>query len=334
MPQAAESVLVLAGDVGGTKTKLGLFRVMLQGFVRGASARYESGRHAGLAEIVRLFLAEARVAPEAASFGIAGPVRGGRCAATNLPWVVEARRLARVLGLPRVELINDLEANAWGIPFLAPRDLCTVNRGSPNARGNAAVIAAGTGLGEAGLFRNGRELLPFACEGGHADFSPANALQGELWRHLRARFGHASWERVLSGPGLCNVYRFLRESGRGREPRWLAAELKGPAPAATISQAALSGRSPLCARALDLFVSLYGSEAGNLALKLMATGGVYIGGGIAPKIAARFKDGRFMTAFADKGRLGPLLRAVPVHLILNDDAALLGAARHAATAGR
>lgn len=330
MSQAAKGVLVLAGDIGGTKTKLGLFRVSPRGAVRVASDRYESRRFPGLVDIVREFLARNRQAPSAACFGVAGPVRGGRCVATNLPWIVESRRLARVLRLPRVELMNDLEANAWGIPFLSPRDFYTVNKGAPDPRGNAAVIAAGTGLGEAGLFRDGRELRPFACEGGHADFSPADALQGKLWRYLSSRFGHASWERVLSGPGLVNVYRFLRETGRVREPRWLAGEMKGPSPAAAISRAGLGGRSALCARALDLFISLYGAEAGNLALKLMATGGVYIGGGIAPQIASKFKGGRFMKAFADKGRMGPLLRAVPVRLILNDDAALLGAARRAA----
>jgi glucokinase len=330
MSRAAKGVLVLAGDIGGTNTKLGLFLVSPRGAARVASDRYESRRYPGLADIVREFLSRRRETPSAACFGVAGPVRDGRCIATNMPWIVEARKLARVLTLPRVELMNDLEANAWGIPFLAPRDFYTVNRGTPDSRGNAAVIAAGTGLGEAGLFRDGRELRPFACEGGHADFSPADALQGELWRHLSSRFGHVSWERVLAGPGLVNIYRFLRESGRGREPRWLAAALKGPVPAAAISQAGLDGRSSLCSKALDLFVSLYGAEAGNLVLKLMATGGVYIGGGIAPKIASRFKGGLFMKAFADKGRMGPLLRAVPVRLILNDNAALLGAARRAA----
>ncbi|PIR15880.1 MAG: glucokinase, partial [Elusimicrobia bacterium CG11_big_fil_rev_8_21_14_0_20_64_6] len=241
MSRAAKGVLVLAGDIGGTKTKLGLFRVTPRGAVRAASARYESRLYPGLVEIVREFLARNPAAPSAACFGVAGPVRDGRCVATNLPWVVDARGLARVLRLPRVELMNDLEANAWGIPFLAPGDFYTVNKGKPDLKGNAAVIAAGTGLGEAGLFRDGSELRPFACEGGHADFSPAGALQGKLWRRLTARFGHASWERVLSGPGLVNLYGFLR--GAGREPRWLAVELKGAAAAAAISRAGLERRS-------------------------------------------------------------------------------------------
>jgi glucokinase len=266
---------------------------------------------------------------DAACFGVAGPVRHGRSDTTNLPWDVDARELARALHIRSVGLLNDLEAHAYGIALLAPADFVTLNQGAPDASGNAAVIAAGTGLGEAGLYWDGQQYLPFAGEGGHASFAPSDPLQIELLRFLCHEFGHVSWERVLSGPGLHNIYRFLRDTGRGEEPDWLSHKMQQDDPSAVISQAALADTSPLCRQALDLFVVLYGAEAGNLALKLMATAGVYIGGGIAPKIIRKLTDSTFMAAFVAKGRLKPLLQQIPVRIIMNDKVALQGAARFA-----
>jgi glucokinase len=268
-----------------------------------------------------------------ACFGVAGPVRDGRSETTNLPWVVDASDLAAALDTRRVWLINDLEANAYGIASLGAEDLCTLSEGAPGATGNAAVISAGTGLGEAGLYWDGRSHHPFATEGGHGSFSPGSDLEVELLGWLRQRWSHVSWERVVSGPGLVNLYTFLKESGRGEEPAWLAQEMAAGDAAGVISQHAASGRSELCVQALDLFVRLYGAEAGNAALKLMASGGVFLGGGIAPRNLEKMKDGTFLRAFVAKGRMQPLLEAMPVRIILNQQTALLGAARCAALRG-
>ncbi|HYB42227.1 MAG TPA: glucokinase [Candidatus Methylomirabilis sp.] len=321
----------MAGDIGGTSTRLGLFELADGALRRQVTRHFPSREHRGLEEIVDRFRSAYPEPVGLACFGVAGPVVGGRAATPNLPWVVDGASLARELGLAGVDVINDLEANAHGIPALGPEDTAALNAGSPRARGNAAVISAGTGLGEAGLYWDGQRHHPFACEGGHADFSPTSDEEIDLLRHLRAKFGsHVSWERVVSGPGLANIYEFLRGRAEEPEPDWLHRELaSGDAPT-VISRAALDGRSALCSRALDLFVSAYGGEAGNLALKAMALRGVYVGGGIAPKILARLRAGAFMEAFANKGRLRPLLEAIPVRVITNDETALLGAARCAA----
>jgi glucokinase len=321
--------MILAGDIGGTKTNIAFFE---DGTRREATAlqTFSSRAHGGLEEIVRQFIGEHALRVEHAAFGVAGPVRNGRCEATNLPWVVDAGALATELGIRDVWVINDLEANAYGIAALGPTDLVTLNAGAPDAAGNAAIIAAGTGLGEAGLYWDGRTHHPFATEGGHANFAPGDALEAELLRWMSSQCDHVSWERLVSGPGLVNVYRFLRDTRGGEEPAWLAEEMRAGDPAAAISRAAQSGASPLCSQALDLFMGLYGSEAGNLALKIMATGGVYIGGGIAPKNLDKLEAGAFMKRFVAKGRMQQLLEAMPVKVILNDKTALLGAARCAA----
>ncbi len=340
--------MILAGDIGGTKTRLALFRPEAGRLRAVAEETFPSGKFPDLDPIVEAFLSArgllssrrtsasvSRSAPrgegvERACFGVAGPVVDGRSVTTNLPWVVDARRLGDDLGIPAVDLINDLEANAYGIGALEADDFAVLNAGALSTSGNAAIIAAGTGLGEAGLFWDGRRHCPFACEGGHASFAPANDLQSEFLTYLRRSYDHVSWERVLSGPGLLAVYGFLRDTGRGEEPPWLAEEMRREDPAAVIGRTALLGRSALCAQALDLFISLYGAEAGNLALKMMAIGGLYLGGGIAPKILDRLKGNGFMEAFLAKGRMRTLLERMPVRVILNDRAALLGAARRAA----
>lgn len=321
--------MILAGDIGATNSRLAFFTERGGRPEPVVEATYPSRDHANLEAIVKTFLSAHDLPIEVACFGIAGPVRHGRSDTTNLPWDVDARELAQVLHLRSVGLLNDLEAHAYGIDLLAPDDFVTLNQGALDASGNAAVIAAGTGLGEAGLYWNGQQHLPFAGEGGHASFAPSDPLQIELLRFLSLEFGHVSWERVLSGPGLHNIYRFLRDTGRGEEPTWLTEEMQQHDPSAVISQAALAETSALCRQALELFVVLYGAEAGNLALKLMATAGVYVGGGIAPKIIQKLVGSTFMEAFVAKGRLKPLLQQIPVRIIMNDKVALLGAVRFA-----
>ncbi len=326
--------MILAGDIGGTNTRLGFFKIDRKRLTAVIEGVFASREHTSLEEIVAAFVSEHDLAVEHACFGVAGPVRNGRCEGVNLPWVVDGRQLAALLGVPAVRLINDLQANGYGIRALEASDFLVLNQGAPGASGNAAIIAAGTGLGEAGLYWDGADYRPIASEGGHADFAPRNELEIELLRHLQARFAHVSWERVLSGPGLFNIYKFLRDTGRGKEPDWLADAIRDRDAAAVISGAALEGRSPLCAQALDLFVSFYGAEAGNLALKFLAAGGIFVGGGIAPKIIGKLRDSTFMSAFVSKGRLNSLLEAIPVRVILNDRAALRGVARCAALEAR
>lgn len=324
---AAPARAILAGDVGATHTRLAVFaddpRAPL------VYESYASHDHSGLEEMARTFLTEHPTELGSACFGVAGPVRDGHVRTTNLAWPVEAASLARVLGLPSVALINDLVANAYGIAELAPDDLEPLNRGFPAAGGASVVISAGTGLGEAGVLRDRDGIRVIPTEGGHTDFGPRSELELELYRYLAAEDEHVSYERVCSGIGLLNVYRFLRRRSGVPEPQWLATEITHRDAAATISRAALGRRDPVCQQALDMMVSIYGAEAGNLALKYLATGGVYVGGGIAPQILPKLRDGTFIRSFVAKGRFAELLQQVPVHVILNDDTALLGAAHYA-----
>jgi glucokinase len=321
--------MILAGDIGGTNARLAYFQPQ-NGHLRLISERVFPSREYGeLGEIVSKFLEDAATRPEVACFGIAGPVHNGRVETSNLPWVIEQSQLAKQIQLPATLLINDLEASAWGIGALSPQDLLPLNQVAPSV-GNQAVIAPGTGLGEAGLFWNGSQHQVFACEGGHADFAPQGDLQIELLRFLESRYGHVSYERVLSGPGLVNVYQFLRGKGCGDELAGFATHVAQRDAAAAISRAALDGSNPLAEQALDLWISVYGAEAGNLALKAMATGGIFLGGGISPKILPKLTGPLFMQAFLEKGRLRPLLESIPVRVITNDKAGLLGAARCAA----
>ena len=321
--------MILAGDIGGTNSRLAFFAGREGRLERVVEETYATADYASLEAIVQTFVSSHTLPVDVVCFGVAGPVKNGRCETINLPWVVDARELTQTLRLKAVSLLNDLEANAYGLVMLTSEDFVLLNQGVPHPSGNAAVIAAGTGLGEAGLYWDGQQHRPFAGEGGHASFAPNDALQMELLSFLRREFEHVSWERVLSGPGLHNIYRFLRDTGRGEEPDWLTQEMQQQDPPAVISQAALAGTSALCRQALDLFVSLYGAEAGNVALKLMATAGLYVSGGIAPKIIQKLSDSTFMEAFVAKGRLTPLLQEIPVRVVMNDKAALLGAARFA-----
>ncbi len=323
--------MILAGDIGGTKVNLGLFDLVGRRLKLTHEDSRPSRDYARIEDLVREFLAGSPPQKlERACFGVAGPVRNGRAHTTNLPWDVEANQLARELNIKNVFLINDLEANGYGLAELTPEDFFSLNEGDRGAVGNAAIISAGTGLGEAGMFWDGHRHHPFACEGGHGNFAPLTKLDAELLFWICDQFGHASWERVLSGMGLHSLYEFLRATGRGEEPASVTEAIAKGDPGVAISQAAMNGTSSRCAQALDLFVTYYGSEAGNLALKLMATGGLYIGGGIAPKILPWLRRGDFMTAFLSKGRMRPLLEAMPVRVILNPKTALLGAAHYAA----
>ncbi len=321
--------MILAGDIGGTNARLAFYDVR-DGHLELKSLQiYPSREYTGLESIVSEFLSSSEVRPDRACFGVAGPVRNGRIQASNIPWIIEASRLASECNLGSVSLINDLEANAWGISVLAPEDLVLLNPPRTNAVGNQGVVSAGTGLGEAGLYWDGKQHHIFACEGGHTDLAPRNELELDLFRYLYARYGHVSYERVVSGPGIVNVYHFLRDTGRGEEPKWLAEELLHSEPAPVISRLALEGKSALCEQAVDLFVSIYGAEAGNFALKLLTTGGIFLGGGIAPKLISKMAGPLFMEAFLGKGRMKPLLDSMPVSVITNDKVALMGAARYA-----
>ena len=324
--------MILAGDIGGTKTVLALFEETADGVraVREAPA-FASKDFASLEAILTEFRKDHRgLSLEAACFGVAGPVLDGKSVTTNLPWHLEEEALARAAGAPRAKLLNDLEAAAYGMLFLKPEELCVLNRGTrPSRRGNVAVVAAGTGLGEAMLYWDGRHHHPMASEGGHADFAPRTDQEIELLKYLRAKFGdHVSYERILSGPGFYNVYKFLRDSGAYPEPASLARKLKTGDPSAIISQLGLAGGEPICVATLELFASLYGAEAGNLALKCVAVGGVFIGGGIAPKLLPALQAGPFMRAFTAKGRLAGLLNQIEVSVALNPRAPLLGAAHY------
>jgi glucokinase len=262
-----------------------------------------------------------------AAFGIAGPVISGGVTTPNLPWHMSAEDLARKLGLARVRLVNDLVANAYGISSLGTEQLYVLNKGEPDEDGNLALISAGTGCGMTFLVNEGGRTFPIGSEGGHVDFAPRSAIEIGLLEHLRKRFGRVSYDRVLSGPGLFNIYSFLRDSQYAEEPEWLAAEIASGDPGAAISRAALDCRSELAMKALDVFASLYGAMAGNLALMVLATRGIFIGGGIAPKILKKLEDGAFLEAFRQKGRLMPVLEKIPVRVILEPKTALYGAAR-------
>ena len=319
--------MLIAGDIGGTKTLLALY-------VPEAGARnpviqteFHSANYHTLDDIVREFIANTDRPIEAASFDVAGPVINGRAHLTNLPWVLDESKMQQALGLKRVTLLNDLKAVAYAVPHLLPEDVHTINEGIQDPHAPMAVIAPGTGLGEAFLIWDGNEYIACSSEGGHADFAPADDTQAELRRYVAKRYGHVANERVCSGSGLPNIYDFLRDSGHAPEPPEFAAALaQAPDRTPLIVQAALEDPSnALCAATLDLFVSILGAEAGNLALKVLSTGGLYLGGGIPPRILSHLADGRFMRAFVDKGRFTDLLAKIPVKIITNQ-AALLGAA--------
>jgi glucokinase len=319
--------MLLAGDIGGTKTNLAVFSHAEGIDAPLAIATFPSRRYASLDVLVKEFLAQVDIAIDHACFGVAGPVVAGKVATTNLPWTISESQLQETLSLSSVQLLNDLAAIAYAAPFLKPEDLHTLNEGEAVPGGALAVIAPGTGLGEGFLTWAGARYNTHPSEGGHAGFAPMDALQVDLLRYLMDRFDHVSFERVCSGVGIPNIYAFLRDSGHAPEPEWLAKQLAmADDPNPVIARAALAGECELCVATFNVFVSIMGAEAGNLALKVLATGGVYVGGGIPPRILPLLQSERFMEAFTHKGRFSDLLSRVPVYVILNPKAALLGAA--------
>ena len=320
--------MILAGDVGGTKVHLALFDFIDGNLKHTRDKLFPSREYAGLEAIVKEFLVAEKVT--AACFGVPGPVRDGQLRLTNLPWTLDRRELARNLKIDYVFLINDLQASGYGIAELDAEQIYTLNEGDARQVGNRALISAGTGLGEGFIIWDGRSYVPYPSEGGHADFAPRNTDEFDLLRFLRNKYnGRISYERVVSGMGLTNIYEFLREVRGVEEPAWLAERITREDPNAVITELALKARSEICEKALDMFVSAYGAEAGNLALKVMSVGGLYLGGGIAPRILEKLKDGTFLKAFTDKGRLSQLLVNMPVRVILESRTALIGAAAYA-----
>jgi len=323
--------VIVAGDIGGTNARLATFDVRAGQLLLVKEVVYPSRSAPDLETIARRFVEEARPAATAVALGVAGPVKNDRIETPNLPWVVDGRRLADVFTVPKVTLLNDLKANAYGIRHLGPADFAVLQPGAHDATGNQAILSAGTGLGCAGLYWDGQRHRPFATEGGHADFAPRSHLEAELMEDIAREKGRVSAERLLSGSGLVRIYRFLRQRSGLPEPEALAARFAKEDVAAVVSRSALDQADPVCVQALDMFVSVYGAEAGNVALRMLATAGVFLGGGIAPKNLPAFRrDGLFMKAFLDKGRMRPLLETVPVLVVLNDRAALWGAAHCAA----
>ena len=324
--------MILAGDVGGTKTSLALYRREARGLLRDRIATYRSREHAGLDSILRDFLSGGADV-ERACIGVAGPIEHGRCRLTNLDWEVDEASLRRTLGVRDVYLVNDLQATASSLPFLQESDRAMIREGEADPRGNMAVLAAGTGLGEGFLVGAGTGYIPLASEGGHVDFAPRDEREMRLHAFLREKHGRVSVERVLSGAGLHDIYRFLREKEGKAEQPGIAAEVAGTEPQKDIVRYGLAGGPGACAETLRIFCSLYGAEAGNLALQYLATGGVYLGGGIAPAILPALRRGEFLAAFLDKGRMRNLLFRVPVMVILDPGAPLLGAASFAEGGG-
>jgi glucokinase len=324
--------MILAGDIGGTKTVIARYEESGNGLRQLHSATYHSRDFKSLETILAAYLKDSPGrAPRAACFDVAGPVFDGKCHTTNLPWELDERALARAVGTPRAKLLNDLEATGYGILQLPAEELCVLNPGSrPGRRGNVAVVAAGTGLGEAILYWDGQRHRPIASEGGHVDFAPRTDQEIDLLRYLRTTIGgRVSVERVLSGPGFHHIYCFLRDSGHAAESPQLAALFRTEDPNPTITRLGLAGEDPLCVATLQLFSTLYGSEAGNLALKCLAVGGVFVGGGIAPKVLPVLQDGSFLRAFTDKGRFTDFMKSLEVSVSLNQEAALIGAAYYA-----
>jgi glucokinase len=321
--------MILAGEIGATRTRLAAYETEGSRLICVVEKDYVSQQHDGLAGILVDFIKTEGIPVHSACLGVAGPVRNGRSKISNLPWVIDAREVAKQLRLNSVGLLNDLEAYAYGIDGLDSKDFITLSEGADDAQGNRAVISAKTGLGMAGMYWDGFRHHPFACEGGHGDFAPRNDLEMELLAYLKKKYGHISCERILSGPGIKNIYDFLRDAHKAEEPEWLQAEMSAaPDPPALISKMALEGKAAICDQALSIFVSVFGAETGNCALTFMSTGGIFIGGSIAAKIVPKMQEPVFLESFWDKGRMESILKDMPVKIVANDDCIMIGAARY------
>ncbi len=323
--------MILAGDIGGTKTNLALFELRDNILHAVAQHQFPSREFSSLNEVITLFKQKSSMpAIDAACFGIAGPVIEGRCRTTNLPWDITTSELKDHLGIQKIRLLNDLEATAYGMIYLPEDEFADLNPKGRSIDGNRAVIAAGTGLGEAMLYYDGTAYHPIGSEGGHCDFAPLTPQQDALLQWMRNRYpGHVSFERILSGPGVYTLYEFLAESDFAAQPTSMLNIPEGKDKSAMVSECALKEHNPLCMEALRLFAEIYGAEAGNLALKSMSLGGVYIGGGIAPKIMPVLSNNHFMNGFLSKGRFNEMLQGMKVKVSLNPETALLGAAHYA-----
>jgi glucokinase len=323
--------MILAGDVGGTKVHLALYNFAGGRLQPVRDQKFHAPEFATLDAVVKRFLSDAEAKEVgAACFGCPGPVRDGRIQLTNLPWSLDVRDLRPSLRIEHIFLLNDLEANGYGVPELAPESIFELHAGDRSTVGNRGLIAAGTGLGQALLYWDGRHHVPVASEGGHCDFAARSDRDVALLQYLRRTLkGRVSWERVVSGIGIKNVYAFLRDDQKMDEPAWLRERMAAEDPNAVIGHCAEDSSSPLCRETMEIFASAYGAEAGNIALKFLAVGGVYLGGGIAPKCLKTLQSGGFTQAFLDKGRLSPLLASIPVRVILDETCALLGAAAYA-----
>lgn len=324
----AEGFTVMAGDIGGTKTNLATYRVTREGLKQVQAARYASAEYQSLTSIIQHFLSDYdQPVPDRISLGVAGPVLNGKVDLTNLSWVLDQKEIARDTGVPKVILINDLESMAYGLAALQPDDFLTIHPGREKAVGNMAIIAPGTGLGEAGLYWNGQAYFPFPTEGGHCDFSPRTDLDMELCKYLQQEGEVVSWEKVAAGPAVTSIYRFLRDVKKRGEPAWLTTQLEREKDdSAVISQAALHNKAAICVETMDLFVRYLARETSNLVLKMKATGGVFLGGGIPPKIAPLLLQTTFYRHYMDCDRMQHLLEGVPIRIIKNDKTGLLGAA--------
>ena len=329
--------MILAGDVGGTKVHLALYQFENGRLKAIREHKYPAHDFATLEEIVNDFFKDddaSRQKVAAACFGCPGPVRNGHLKLTNLPWTLDARELQTSLRIEHIFLINDLEANGHGIPELAPEAIFTLHESDPSAVGHRGLVSAGTGLGQALLIWDGNQRhMPIPSEGGHGCFASRNDQEVALFQYLhRTLAGRVSTERVVSGLGIKNIYAFLKDDNGGKpleEPAWLAERMKHEDPNSVIGHCGEDGSSELCTETLRVFASAYGAEAGNVALKLLASGGIYLGGGIPPKILKTLQNGVFMQAFLDKGRMAPILESIPVRVILDETCALLGAAGYA-----
>jgi glucokinase len=326
LTEKSGKIIVLAGDIGGTHTRLGIFHAGNRRPEPEELKVYPSREAACLEDILERFLKTINVSISGACFGVAGPVAKGRSQTTNLPWEVSETQIKKRFNWPQVRLINDLSAMAQALAVLDDQELHTLNSGESIRESPMGLIAPGTGLGMALLVPSSDRFMVLASEGGHSDFAPTDEIECQLWQHLHRSMGHVSVERVLSGPGLVNIYNWLRETGRMEEPRWLADRIKTDDPARVISESALKKQVPICVKALDVFVSIFGAVAGNLALIGLTLSGIYLGGGIAPQIIPKLKDGQFMKSFKNKGRFQDLLQQIPVDVILYEQAPLLGAA--------
>ncbi len=322
---------VLVGDIGGTNARFAIVEIHDPSDMRIVhEARYPSSEAPGLAPLVLRYIAEAGTRPELACFGIACPIVNGDCTPRNLPWRLNTRELAHAIGIPRTTIINDFRAIGYGLQSLSEDQVAVLQEGVEVAHGPIALIGAGTGLGNGYLLWNGSRYEVYPSEGGHVDFAPTDAIQRDLLAHLSGELGRVSFERVVSGPGIARIYRFLRSSRAAEEQAAVRDEMTGADPAPVIVRHGLAGTDRLSVRTLEIFTKVYGAASGNLALTILATGGVYVAGGIAPRMVDRLASGPFMQAFRDKGRLSSVVARIPVRVILTDDVALYGAAAVAA----